>query len=503
MKLAMRKIVYILTFFVFFGSSLVPNDVYADVKAIDCDNSNTISGYTCLGWGPTQTKFTGVEINGDICYFEVHYKMRKCVDAFGDTLRCIAVTGIEMDPDCGCPTSGVNTDVIKAAIGSLLMWEHGDRMFGTTASHTVRVYLEGCMQLINQTDYDNSGVCVDSCCYWDYSVTVSEGTKIISDTNVAYAQPSCTYGGGPGGNPCEASCDALDEIDAGEINELYIPDCASGCCPSSSTATFAPNVNAQTNPFRGYIGSCSYTAYYEEKECEIDGDYDGKKDAFKLYKIVLDDDYNCSYYDISEIYEDALKQLISEVCANNADYDINDGDELYYQSQSCWAKRGRALYPCNSDECCSTTYTITRDPVEGFHAQWIDHSDPSSNCGDECDGNNYEEVCDENKISDYVPIISDVEKYEKQIKGGEVLTYVKPNPAEEEINVYYLSNFNGKTTLNVYNALGELVKRMELNKNGVRQVYTFSVSDMPSGIYYYQIITGNEQSAKGKFIVRE
>ncbi|MFN8299369.1 MAG: T9SS type A sorting domain-containing protein [Chitinophagales bacterium] len=65
-----------------------------------------------------------------------------------------------------------------------------------------------------------------------------------------------------------------------------------------------------------------------------------------------------------------------------------------------------------------------------------------------------------------------------------------PNPFFDFINVRIDSQFGSPISCNVYNTLGQLVYQVNLQENDSKEVYSFDLGGLPSGIYTFEILTG-------------
>ena len=78
--------------------------------------------------------------------------------------------------------------------------------------------------------------------------------------------------------------------------------------------------------------------------------------------------------------------------------------------------------------------------------------------------------------------------------NGELTLY--PNPAKERIN--FVTTANGKNTLTIYNAVGQIVKQVLTTT----QQTSLTISDMPNGIYFCELKNGDGMMMeRKKFIV--
>ena len=77
---------------------------------------------------------------------------------------------------------------------------------------------------------------------------------------------------------------------------------------------------------------------------------------------------------------------------------------------------------------------------------------------------------------------------------------VYPNPATDYVNIcYYSKNNHSSAKIIIYNALGLLVKEIQINEK--QKIITVSVNNWESGIYFYTLMVGNDITAK-KVIIK-
>jgi hypothetical protein len=78
-----------------------------------------------------------------------------------------------------------------------------------------------------------------------------------------------------------------------------------------------------------------------------------------------------------------------------------------------------------------------------------------------------------------------------------------PNPFNPSTNIDYAINQSGLVTLNIYDVLGNLVSSLvneykSIGKYSVR----FKADELTSGIYFYRLISGSNQSVKKMLLIR-
>ncbi len=79
---------------------------------------------------------------------------------------------------------------------------------------------------------------------------------------------------------------------------------------------------------------------------------------------------------------------------------------------------------------------------------------------------------------------------------------IGPNPAKDELNVNYnLNKVYASQQLEVYDLLGNLVKRSTLN--GLSGRLEVNVSDLKSGIYFYRLRLDGIQTASQKLVITD
>jgi hypothetical protein len=66
-----------------------------------------------------------------------------------------------------------------------------------------------------------------------------------------------------------------------------------------------------------------------------------------------------------------------------------------------------------------------------------------------------------------------------------------PNPATEAVTLEFQS-LEGASTIRLVNVNGQIAKELRVNGNGQRMTTTLSVSELPSGVYVAEVITGND-----------
>jgi hypothetical protein len=66
-----------------------------------------------------------------------------------------------------------------------------------------------------------------------------------------------------------------------------------------------------------------------------------------------------------------------------------------------------------------------------------------------------------------------------------------PNPASDAVTLEFQS-LEGASTIRLVNVNGQIAKELRVNGNGQRMTTTLSVSELPSGVYVAEVITGND-----------
>ncbi|MCC6838219.1 MAG: T9SS type A sorting domain-containing protein, partial [Bacteroidia bacterium] len=74
-----------------------------------------------------------------------------------------------------------------------------------------------------------------------------------------------------------------------------------------------------------------------------------------------------------------------------------------------------------------------------------------------------------------------------------------PNPANQSISfLYSLQDETDVASINIYNALGQIVKTITINNTDVR--YDVNIIDLPNGLYFYTLIVNSTTIANDKFV---
>jgi len=92
--------------------------------------------------------------------------------------------------------------------------------------------------------------------------------------------------------------------------------------------------------------------------------------------------------------------------------------------------------------------------------------------------------------------ITGVEDFESKSKIPELYCY--PNPCKNTLNISFSDANFGNTKITIYNSLGEIVETIE--NLGSKQMFSWEVRDLPTGIYYCRIFSWNE-TASSRFVI--
>lgn len=73
---------------------------------------------------------------------------------------------------------------------------------------------------------------------------------------------------------------------------------------------------------------------------------------------------------------------------------------------------------------------------------------------------------------------------------------VLPNPTQDEVKIYFNADFKKNTYLNIYNALGQKMYGVKLEKDLFQEnTLEFSIKDYAAGVYYFTLSQGTEKRA--------
>ncbi|OGU33664.1 MAG: hypothetical protein A2068_08965, partial [Ignavibacteria bacterium GWB2_35_6b] len=93
--------------------------------------------------------------------------------------------------------------------------------------------------------------------------------------------------------------------------------------------------------------------------------------------------------------------------------------------------------------------------------------------------------------------------HNEQVIGNEISLTNYPNPFNPETNIDYTVPKAGKVRLEVFNNLGQLVKILvDREQSSGRYQVLFNTKNIPSGIYFYRLTTGQLSIAKKMVLLK-
>jgi len=97
-----------------------------------------------------------------------------------------------------------------------------------------------------------------------------------------------------------------------------------------------------------------------------------------------------------------------------------------------------------------------------------------------------------------------VEKTDLMVPEKFHLSQNYPNPFNPETTIWFTLDSPGRVSLKIYNSLGQLVKTVIDNRNKLRGAYEYKVdmSNMPSGVYFYELSHAGQKITKKMVLTR-
>jgi len=102
----------------------------------------------------------------------------------------------------------------------------------------------------------------------------------------------------------------------------------------------------------------------------------------------------------------------------------------------------------------------------------------------------------------FIPYITSIKKNEKQFNFISIKQNY-PNPFNPKTTIEYYLTRSAKTSITVYNVLGEIIKVFDegFQTAGTHEI-TFNGENYPSGIYYYNIKSGSFSKTKSMVLLK-
>lgn len=103
----------------------------------------------------------------------------------------------------------------------------------------------------------------------------------------------------------------------------------------------------------------------------------------------------------------------------------------------------------------------------------------------------------------FASITTDIGDFEDLLPSGFVLEQNYPNPFNPTTNIAYTLPFRTDVQLQIYDILGREIESIDLgNKGAGEYIYQFDGSLLPSGIYFYRMLTETHSESKKMMLVK-
>lgn len=262
-----------------------------------------------------------------------------------------------------------------------------------------------------------------------------------------------------------------------------------------------------------YQDTCYFQIRYGIRYFECDGEY--RYDVYIYY--IERNYYTCADKTLEEIYETAHKYILSRFCFGLGEPSACvDTLKLTMGHNKCI--RLDTLYPPNLDpvvryrqcyeDCCLFEYTLFYDVLNNPDSVEIVSVTNVTTGADTCEFP-YDDIC--SYTCDYYVMEGMIEKEKtewekisirnKFKQNLENYTYVIPNPASDEVEVFIQNEQKGNLLIKIFDSKGGLVYTKELLKNDKKVSFRISTNEYQSGQYYYKIVDFENNAYTGKFIV--
>ncbi|MEQ8525796.1 T9SS type A sorting domain-containing protein [Gracilimonas sp.] len=181
--------------------------------------------------------------------------------------------------------------------------------------------------------------------------------------------------------------------------------------------------------------------------------------------------YNDEYYTDDEVWVPYSRTILNY----DGDMVTEMVEEYYYESEASWVSEYRNSYTYENGKISEDLATYSFDGTI-----WDDESRTLYEYG----------------------MVTSVPEYDDKVATFK-LSQNYPNPFNPTTQIAYEISAPGKVLLEVYNVLGERVATLvNTNQNAGNHVVGFNASSLSSGIYYYKLVSGQNQLVRSMTLIK-
>jgi len=392
---------------------------------------------------------------------------------------------------------------------------------------TVNVMMYKCWKTIGTIMSPCPGTTSDDCCKTLYHVSPDgTGNYTLSDkARTTPTLPSCSI-------PCEYDCGANDL----PYGPIWHSSDASTCTSVDPCPTIPWNDMPHywvENPYYtiwipypqpptllcgpGCLESFTTHVYHYFNINETDYTYVSYKKCTSGEKYIRIEKIDCSYflsidpnYTIADLLYHAIRNTLymaNGYFEDHLDPWGNAGPFNYHiLLPTCWQRIGTWIVPCDQTTCCEHVYSVGYDQsyIGPYpHGKIITNStglNPPYTCPTGC-----WYMCNVLSNPDFLllPNLNKIscDNLESSDNTMSPVLLVKPNPADDNIDISLNALSMGNTEFIISNSQGEIFDRQKMDKNSNNLKITIKTEKYPVGSYFINVLINGEKITSDKFII--
>lgn len=235
----------------------------------------------------------------------------------------------------------------------------------------------------------------------------------------------------------------------------------------------------------------------EEEESELTGYFVNRENAFveAYYESSYIDRY--TYADLS--FDEYLKNVFNEF------FFVEVYNDEYYSEEEVWMPYSRTVLTYDGDMVTEMVEEYYYESESGWIPEYRNsYTYENGKISEDLTAYSFDgEVWDnESRILYEYGMVTSVNEFGESVATFK-LSQNYPNPFNPTTQIAYEISEPGRVILEVYNVLGERVATLvNTNQNTGNYVVGFNASSLSSGIYYYKLVSGQNQLVRSMTLIK-